>query len=529
MSEYAGRTVISAIVVAAIVISFAFELNAYLPANSSTGPSTSGSVLATTSWFGDFAPPAGCGNMTIRTSGRQAGYNISVYVSSTNLPGVALLGSKVCIYTHLQNTSNESTWPPAGEDLYVTNVDASNTSRYSGTVFFRDECAVPAIPPEVGPNGFGSNSTGWNCNMVWDTSQPYDGLVPTNVWPDVYMANATVRMSKSSTIIGAPASFSFAPEPITSTTWSGNGAPPRGCGNSTLMGYSTVDGYKLEVYSPSQPVSTGSSLCVYTRLLNLDNPSTSFPANESLAITSSATPGFEYFQAMCFPSQSWSFGPNSTSWNCAAVWNTSTYAPPASGAPPTVYQVVVGARLSNSSAVVQGGSNLRIVLSGESSTTASTNAGSPFRCPGQFKRESPSQNSSLFLRVVNDNGTVINFNDLPNNGTVFVTHTFPAGAEATSGAPDYCLTLFGDDNSTGYLPLVGNESLPAAGSYNLTLFAGYGGGPGYAGTVPAVTVGPNSTVYITISVPSGRVTVVDCQAGACSTTTSTATALGGPG
>lgn len=504
--------------VAVISISFAYELNMYLPTNSSGTVSTNSAIPTTTSWFGDLAPPAGCGTMTIRSSGWDMGYNVSVYVSSTNLPGVALLGSRVCIYTHLQNTKNASSSPPTAENLYVTNVNARNTSIYSGTIFFRGECAVPAPASE----SLRANGTGWNCNIVWDTSQPYNGILPNNAWPDVWEAKTTVNISDSATVLVTPGTFSFAPQPSTSTNWLGNGAPPSECGNSTIMSYSMVDGYRLEIYSPSQPVSAGGSLCIYTRLLNVDNTSTAFPTNETLMVTSSATPGFDYFQAVCFPSTNpVSFGAGALSWNCAAGWDTSQYAPPpANSAPPGAYQVLVVARLLNSSTVVTASSNINLVLSRGSSTTSNVNPASRFGCPGPFKLETPNQNSSLFLRVVTDNGSVINFNNLPNNGSIFVTHT-------NSKVPNYCLRLVNNDNSTGYAALVGNASLPAAGSYNMTIFAGYSNGPGYSGTIPTITVGPNSMVYVTISVPSGKVTIVDCRAGACSTSTSTATTLGG--
>lgn len=505
-------------VAAVIAISFAYGVYTYLPANSSTTSSTSGGVPTTTSWFGNVALPAGCGNMNFNSWGARDGYNTSVYVSSSNLPGVALLGGKVCIYVHLQNVKNESTSPPAGEDLYVTNINARNTSIPSGTIFFRGECAVPASYS----GSFGPNSTGWNCNIVWDTSQPYGGVLPNAAWPDFYTAYATVSFSNSATVIKQPAGFVFAPQPRFSTTWFGDGAPPSECGNSTVMSYSVVDGYRLEIYSPSQPVPAGGGLCIHTRLLNVDNTSTSLPANETLMVTSSSTPGFDYFQAVCFPpSNPGSFGPNGTSWNCAPIWDTAEYAHSANSTPPDAYQVLVVARLSNSSTVVTGSSNIHLLLSGESSTTASANAASRFGCPGPFMLESPAQNSSLFLRVVTDQGSVIT-----NNGTVFVTPP----SEGASGHPqtsigDYCLRL--DGNATGYMPLMVAGSYPTSGSYNMTIFAGYANGPGYQGSVPAVTVPANSTVYVTVSVPSGKVTVVDCQAGTCSTTTSAATTLSG--
>jgi len=320
---------------------------------------------------------------------------------------------------------------------------------------------------------------------------------------------------------------------VNGTSWFGSGAPPGGCVASTLTGFGLYEGYRLDVYSPSQVVALGSSVCIRTTLQNLRNQSASLPANETLTVTNPLIPGVVSLQSRCeAPSYTGSFGPNDTSWNCAAVWNTpnAVVRPANFTSPPLGYQLMVVVRFANSSTVIRQGGNFVLGQERASSTTTRVTAASAYQCgsTGTFKPLTPIRNSSLYLKAVTDSGSIINFNNLPNNGTIFITHALPAGVNTTaSTVRNFCLRLENNDNSTGYMSLVGNESLPSVGSYYLTLIAGYANGPGYSGNIPTITVGPNSTVYVTISVPSGRVTVVDCQAGACSTATSTATLLGG--
>jgi hypothetical protein len=270
-------------------------------------------------------------------------------------------------------------------------------------------------------------------------------------------------------------------------------------------------------------VTEGNAVCIYTQLQNLNDPSTGLPVNETLTVTNALTPGAIYFQGLCqAPPSSSSFGPNSPTWNCTAFWNTAdAYNYTGSMG----YQIGVVARFSNSSTVVNGGSNINVeggtgstnVIAQVGSSTTTSIATAKYDCGGgTFKLLTPVTNSSLYLRVVTDSGSAVN-----DNGTVFVTHSQNPG-DATS---NYCLRLQG--NATGYMPLMGNDGLPATGSFNMTLLVGYDNGPGYQGTVPAVTAQPNGTVYVTISVPSGTVTVTKCLGGTCTTTTASATSLGG--
>jgi hypothetical protein len=131
----------------------------------------------------------------------------------------------------------------------------------------------------------------------------------------------------------------------------------------------------------------------------------------------------------------------------------------------------------------------------------------------------PVQNASLYLELVTSQGVTIT-----NNGTVFVLHAAPNGDGYYGGSGEYCVALNG--NATGYAGLTSSDGLAPIGSYGLTLFAGYGQGHVYQVTIPPITVSSNATVYVTVVVPSGEVTVVSCTQGN-SCTTSTFVAVGG--
>jgi hypothetical protein len=318
------------------------------------------------------------------------------------------------------------------------------------------------------------------------------------------------------------------PTPVLNvTSWFGTESPPAGCGNASTRGGFVGEGWRDDVQS-SWP-QRGGNVCIYTYLQNTGNGSTSLPTNESLVVTSAATPGVVYFQSECVaPPYSGSFSANSSGWNCVALWNTANgyNATDMVGASVAAeYQVLVKVHFSDSPLVILSGNNIYVELDTTATTASSASAASSASGPScggpDFKLLTPAQNGSLYLKVVTDQGSVIT-----NNGTVFVTHTVPAAAGISGGTSTYCLRLEG--NATGYLELAANDSLPTAGSYNLTLFAGYNQGPGYRGAIPSFTVQPDTTVYVTLSVPSGEVTVVSCaQGNYCSTTTTTATTFGG--
>lgn len=301
----------------------------------------------------------------------------------------------------------------------------------------------------------------------------------------------------------------------------GADAPQTYCGGSVhASGGSRGYGYSLDAnttwYGPF-----GGEVCIYTHLQNYGNESTSPPANETIVVTYPKNPGVIYYKATCVaPPERGSFGPNSTGWNCVAIWNTANgyngiRASPiigcCTGADEFLMQIVV--HLKDSTTINGGGA---IYLALPNSTSTATTAPT-YSCGGPaFKRLTPTQGGPVYLKVVTNQGTVVN-----NNGTVFVTHMTP------DGTAHYCLPL--PLNATGYIELAASDGLAQTGSYNMTLFAGYNQGPGYQASLPVFTVQQNATVYITVSVPSGIVRIESCPQGGtdCATVTATATTLGG--
>ena len=150
-----------------------------------------------------------------------------------------------------------------------------------------------------------------------------------------------------------------------------------------------------------------------------------------------------------------------------------------------------------------------------SATTIPSTTNNQYDCGVGFwlYKLGPVQNGSLYLKLVTSQGVPIT-----NNGTVFILHTAPSGGGYYGGSGEYCVALNG--NATGYAGLTANDGLQGIGSYGLTIFAGYGQGRVYHVTIPPVTVPPDTTVYVTVVVPSGEVTVVSCiQGSSCTTTT----------
>jgi len=145
-----------------------------------------------------------------------------------------------------------------------------------------------------------------------------------------------------------------------------------------------------------------------------------------------------------------------------------------------------------------------------SSTTTSTTFGSPGICgapPDTMLNWTWEGND--FMKVVTDQGKVIT------NGTLVVNLVENDGD--TSG---YRVAL-GGANGTGYVPLASSVNV-TSGYYNVTLVASYNNqGPCYTATIPSIQVNPNSSVYVTVSVPSGVVTIVTSNEGGSTVTTTT--------
>jgi hypothetical protein len=141
----------------------------------------------------------------------------------------------------------------------------------------------------------------------------------------------------------------------------------------------------------------------------------------------------------------------------------------------------------------------------------------------------PLQSGPIFLRIVTDKG-----GSLVTNGTVYASHRL--SISNWQGSADYCLALSYDTNSTGFMDIadatVGMPGgMPAGGVYNYTLVAQYGANQSSRIVIPDIVVQPNMTTYLTVSVPSGQVSVttVTCNqaGGGCTESTSTSTAKGG--
>lgn len=180
-----GVVAVTAVAVA-LVVGFAFELN-YLAPNSpaaaqatSTLPnSTTSSLTAVQStstestsagltWFGTPEPaPSSCGREEAAFGGTGDGYSTTLYLPWGD-SGEYLLGSSICILTNFQNSGNQSSSLPSTEVVKVLNSS-------SGATVYQSSCSVPTSYA----GSFGPKSAGWNCAVIWDTSKPYDGHLPT--------------------------------------------------------------------------------------------------------------------------------------------------------------------------------------------------------------------------------------------------------------------------------------------------------------------------------------------------------------
>jgi len=117
----------------------------------------------------------------------------------------------------------------------------------------------------------------------------------------------------------------------------------------------------------------------------------------------------------------------------------------------------------------------------------------------------------IFVRVLTDQGSIVA------NGTIQVIH----GA-ADCGTASYGLIL--TPNATGYMQVSGYDTLVSVGSYDLTLIAGYGGDMTYTAVI-AVVPFPETSYFVTISVPNSEVTSINCYlATSCSSETVTTSA-----
>jgi hypothetical protein len=126
------------------------------------------------------------------------------------------------------------------------------------------------------------------------------------------------------------------------------------------------------------------------------------------------------------------------------------------------------------------------------------------------------ENGSIFLKIVTDQGAAVD------NGSVLVTHVVFSSPPATANRTTYCLRL--EPNATGFIDLA-NDGLAQAGNYNLTFSAGHDQGPRTWASVYLFSVQPNTSIYVTVSVPSRVAQIVTSTTGNSTVTTVTTTAV----
>ena len=176
------------------------------PSTSSTSTSSlKNSSVIGTAWFGPESSPSSCGSMSKSGSfSADPGYTTTIYLPTGNPPGENQypLGSTICILVYLQNLHSQNTSLPSVETVKIT---SNNNSASTGLIFYEFTCSVPGSY-----NGsFGPNSTGWGCVAAWDTSKPFNGILPTASSPNyVYEVIVTISMADS-TVIQVENSFGF--------------------------------------------------------------------------------------------------------------------------------------------------------------------------------------------------------------------------------------------------------------------------------------------------------------------------------
>jgi hypothetical protein len=176
---------------------------------------------------------------------------------------------------------------------------------------------------------------------------------------------------------------------------------------------------------------------------------------------------------------------------------------------------VVGMTYGPRCVVGEPSTNASTTVSSSTSSISSPACGSPTNT-----LLNPAPKGTVYMKVVTDQGMVIT------NGSLLVTQSgnFTGSWSGWGLMAHYCIRL-GDINGTGYLQLGANETFLTSGYYNMTLIASSNNqGPWYSATIPSIQVHPNSTIYVTVSVPSGVVTLVTSNEGSSVVTTMTTSA-----
>ena len=191
-SAFSPTTSVTAAAPEPVTSSTSYNSTSVTSATTSNLSTSSTSPAAGTSWFGAESSPSSCGSMSKSGSFSGDGYTTTVYLPTGNPPGANQfpVGSSVCILVYLQNLGSQSASLPSVETVKVTSVSQEAST---GIVFYEFGCSVPGSY-----NGsFGPGSTGWGCLAAWDTSKPFNGILPTAAPPDTYEAIVTISMADS--------------------------------------------------------------------------------------------------------------------------------------------------------------------------------------------------------------------------------------------------------------------------------------------------------------------------------------------
>jgi YVTN family beta-propeller protein len=284
---------------------------------------------------------------------------------------------------------------------------------------------------------------------------------------------------------------------------------------------------------PETPVVDPANGDIY--MPNVEGNTVSVISGATNAVIATAPVGDQPFQALFNPMNGDIYVPSLTQDYCGAgVCHINSTLSIISGATNTVVATVplcmdpTGTIVDSANGDVyvscQDGTNWVVSSTTLQSSTTSTqqlgeilpDCGTPFNT-----LLNPAPKGTVYMKVVTDQGMVVT------NGTLIVTKA------GDFGSLTYCISL-SDVNGTGYLQLADHLNGPGfitSGYYNVTLWAGYynynvtnNPGPLYWATIPSIQVHPNSTIYVTVSVPSGVVTVVTSNEGSSAVTTTTTSA-----
>jgi YVTN family beta-propeller protein len=289
---------------------------------------------------------------------------------------------------------------------------------------------------------------------------------------------------------------------------------------------------------PSTPTMDPANGDIYVPIV--EGNTVSVISGATNAVIATATVGDQPFQALFNPMNGDIYVPSETQdWCGAGVCHINSTLSIISGATNTVVATVpmcmgVGTAFDSSNGDVYvscNGGAVWVIYSTtlQSSTTSTQRLGELLlECGAPFNTLlNPAPKGTVYMKVVTDQGTVVT------NGTLVVTQ---AGG---FGSMNYCISM-SDVNGTGYLQLAPvnfngtRTDFITSGYYNVTLWAGYynynvtnNPGPWYRATIPSIQVHPNSTIYVTVSIPSGVVTVVTSNewSGAVTTMTTSATPI----